>query len=541
SRACRPGAAASHHDQSETGREIVIVGKIGLAAVTAAATFCAGVLAACGGSAGGPERPGPTDAVKAGGALTIGAAQGIKTLNPVTKGNAWEQVLFSLLWDGLVKTGSDGKLQPDLATSWSSSADLKTWTFQLRPDVRFSNGKVLTPDDVVSTIKYYQNPDTVTQLKNNVAPIVSVRADEANTVVFTLRTPNALFPASIQMVKIVDTNSLASIAESPAVTGPFRVRKFSADDHLTLERNPSYFGPAPKLDRIEFVKAADSAAAVTALKAGDLDALWSVPLSQVTTVENSSGLTVVKPAVIGQYVSWEVDTTKAPFDNVRARQALAYATDQRAILKAAYFNQGIISTTNDPLPSNQASYGGRLTDYTYDLDKAKALFTAAGVGPGSTLVWWGVANQYPEWSTSAQILQASLAKIDIKLQITDTDIASWPGIFYPAGKSFPGKIIPNFQSYPADPAEELSFLLTGRCECNWNNAAFDTLYGNALATVDPAQRQQAWQRVQELVNEQVPIFVPLQFGTLTAIKRSVVGLWVDSGGNPHLEDAGLRS
>ena len=86
--------------------------------------------------------------------LTIGAAQPIKQLNPVTKANAWEQVLFSLIWNGLVKTKKDEKLAPDLATSWSPSADLRTWTFTLRTDVTFSNGKPLTPAAVVSTFDY---------------------------------------------------------------------------------------------------------------------------------------------------------------------------------------------------------------------------------------------------------------------------------------------------------------------------------------------------------------------------------------------------
>jgi peptide/nickel transport system substrate-binding protein len=504
----------------------------------AVAVLGAAALSACGGNgqAGGGA---PTGAAKTGGVLTIGAAQGIAQLNPVTKANAWEQVLFSLMWNGLVKTGKDEKLAPDLATSWSSSPDLKTWTFKLRSGVKFSNGKTLTAADVVSTVQYYKKPDTATQLKNNVAPITNVQASGNDTVSFTLNAPNALFPASIQMVKIVDTASLGTMEKDPAVTGPFKVKDYAPDDHLTLQRNPGYFGTAPKLDGIKIVKAADSSSAVTALQAGDLDALWAAPLSQISAIKANPQLAVVQPSVIGQYVSWEVDTTTAPFNNPKARQALGYAIDRAAILKAAYFDQGTVSPTNNPLPTNNSAFGGSLTDYSYNLDKAKALFAQAGVTAGSTLTWWGVAGQYPEWNTSAQILQASLAKIGITLKIVNTDIASWPTKFYPAGKSFPGMIVPNFQSFPSDAADELLFLLKGRCECNWNNANFDGLYAKALATADPVQQKAIWGQAQELINQQAPIFVPVQFATLTATKRSVVGLWVDSGGNPHLEDAGF--
>ncbi len=498
--------------------------------------------AACGGTQPGAASTAPSGTAKTGGVLTIGAAQSIAELNPVTKANAWEQVLFSLMWDGLVKTGQDQKtIEPDLATSWTSSADLKTWTFQLRTGVKFSNGDALTAANVVSTVKYYQDPTTTTQLKNNVAPIADVAANGDSTVVFTLSTPNALFPSSIEMLKIVDMSALGTMESQPAVTGPFKVKEFVADDHLTLERNPSYFGTAPKLDGIKLVKAADASSAVTALESGDLDALWSAPLSQVSAIEANPNLAVVKPSVIGQYVSWEVDTTAAPFNNPLARQALAYAIDAKSILKAAYFDQGVISTTNDPLTANNPDFGGTLTDYSYNLDKAKALFAQAGVKAGATFTWWGASNQYPEWNTSAQILQASLKQIGITLKIENTDIASWPAKFYPAGKSFPGMIVPNFQSYEPDAADEFLFIRSGRCECNWNNAQFDQLYNQALGTADPAARTALWGQLQTLVNQAAPIFVPLQFATVTATKHNVVGLWVDGGGNPHLEDAGFAS
>jgi peptide/nickel transport system substrate-binding protein len=508
-----------------------------VAALAAAALLAA--LSACGGTATQSASSAPTGVAKSGGVLSIGSASAIDVLNPVVSTTAWDQTLFSLLWNGLVTTDQNGKLAPDLATSWSPSSDQKTWTFHLRPGVKFSNGKALTSADVVSTIAYYKDPNTVTQLKNNIAPIASVRPSGPSTVVFTLKTPNASFPLSIDRVKIVDTSSLASIEKNPAVTGPFKVQSFVANDHLTLVRNPAYFGTPAKLDSIKMVKTPDSSAAVTALQSGSLDALWSAPLSQVAAIQANPQLTVVKPSVIGQYVSWEVDTTQAPFNNVKARQALAYAIDQQAILKAAYSGQGVTSTTNDPLANNNPNYGGQLTNYTYNLNKAKQLFAEAGVKPGTTLTWWGVSNQYPEWNISGQILQASLKKIGINLKIQNTDISSWPARFYPAGKSFPGLIVPNFQSYTSDASDEFQFLLNGRCECNWNNPQFDALYAKALATADPAQQKVIWGKVQTLVNQQAPIFVPVQFATVTATKRSVAGLWVDSTGTPHLENAGF--
>jgi peptide/nickel transport system substrate-binding protein len=497
--------------------------------MVALALLLASVASACSGSSNGSS--GSADD-----SITVGAAQAVTKLNPVLKANAWEQTLFSLMWNGLVSTDAAGELKPDLAEKWTPSEDLKTWTFELRDDVTFSNGKKLTADDVVSTVEYYQAPDTVTQLKNNVAPITAVTATGDGAVEFTLDAANGLFPQSIEMVKIIDTDSLDTIEKDPAVTGPYKVKEFVSDDHLTLVRNEDYFGSSDGAKEIRLVKAADASAAVTALQSKDLDVLWSVPLSQVGAIEKNDGLQVIKPDVIGQYVSWEVDMSAPPFDDPKARQALSYAIDREAILKSAYYGQGSVSPTNNPLTENNPAYGGELTDYTYDLDKAKALFADAGITEGDTLTWWGVSNQYPEWNTSAQILQESLKSIGITLKIENTEIASWPEKFYPAGKSFPGLIVPNFQSYLPQPSDAFLFLQGGRCECNWNSDEFDAGYKSAVGTADEAERTAKWQDLQTMVNQEVPIYVPVQFATVSAAQSSVDGLWVDGGGTLHLEN-----
>jgi peptide/nickel transport system substrate-binding protein len=504
----------------------------GLTSTVAFGLASALMLAGCG--SGGDSGGGGNG--NGGGVLTVGAAQGIGKLNPAESGTAWELVLFPLLYDGLVKIGEKGDLEPDLATKWTSSKDLKSWTFDLRQGVKFSNGKTLTAQDVVDTFKYYMNPDTPTQFKNNLAPITGVKADSDSKVTFSLKGANALFPTTIDSIKILDMDSMDSIEKAPVVTGPYKVEKFVANDTLTLVRNPQYFGKKQGSDEIDLVTASDSSAAITGLQSGDLNSVWSVPLSQVKTLEANSDFGIVKPDVIGQYVSWEVDTTSPPFDDVRARQALAYAIDRDAILKNAYYGVGTTSDTNNPIADNSEYFGGNLTDYSYNLDKAKELFNEAGIKSGSTLTWYGVSNQYPEWNTSAQILQASLAKIGIKLDIKNVDIASWPEKFYPAGKKFPNMIIPNFQSYQPVPSDLFQFLRNGRCECNWNNAQFDSLYDKALAT-DDAGRNAVWAKMQELVNTDVPILVPVQFATVTATGAGVTGVWVDGTGTPHYEAA----
>ncbi len=499
-----------------------------------------GILAATllfvAGCAGG----GQGDGAKSGGSITVAAAQGIPQLNPAIRTFAWEEVLFPLLWNGLSKTDKSGEIVPDLAEKWEATADQKTWTFTLRDGVTFSNGEALTAAKVVSSFEYYLDPDTATQEANKISMVSKVEATDDMTVQFTLEEPVATFPAGIVWVKVLDTDSLATIDKEPIGTGPYKVSAFTPDDSVTLVRNDSYFGEPGALDEIVLVTAAESTAAVTGLRSGDIDVLWSVPAGDVAQLEGESALSIVRPDNPSQWPSWEMDTTAAPFNDVRARQALAYAIDRETILDAAYNGQGQVSATNNALSENNAWYGGDLTDYSYDLDKAKALFAEAGVNEGDTLIWWGIAGSYPEWNTSGEILQASLKEIGINLEIQNNDIGTWVDSFYPAGKSFPGKIVPNFQSTPPEPAYSLNFYLPGRCECNWVDDDFLTAFSAALAQPDTDARKAEWAKVQEVINEQVPLIIPIQSTVVTGINSAITGVWVEGGGQLHLESASMK-
>lgn len=493
-------------------------------------------LSACGDAGNLGEAGGE---IRQGGTLTVGAAQGIPQLNPAIRTFAWEEALFPLLWNGLTKTDKSGKIVPDLAESWKASQDQLTWTFQLRSGVMFNNGKKFTADEVVRAFDYYLDDDTATQEANKLAAIKDVKATNKSTVTFTLSEPVATFPAAIVWVKMIDLDSLESIDKKPVGTGPYEVSEFTPDASLTLVRSDDHFGERAALDEIKFVKASESTSAVTALRSGGLDVVWSVPQGDVAQFEGGGDIVLVRPDTPSQWPSWEMDTTSPPFDDVDARRALAYATDRQAILEAAYFGQGAVSPTNNALGEENRWYGGELTDYSYDLDKAKELFARAGVTEGDTLTWWGVAGQYPEWKTSGEILQASLKEIGINLKIDNNEIATWADKFYPAGKSYPDTIVPNFQSTPPEPAYSLNFYLDGRCECNWSTTEFEKAFAAAVAEPDEGLRKEKWATVQETINSEVPLIVPLQSTVVTATRSNVGGVWVEGGGQLHLESAGL--
>ena len=483
----------------------------------------------------------PTGGATAG-VLRVGAAQGIPQLNPVIRTFAWEEVLFPLLWDGLTKWTPSGGTAPDLATSWVGSKDSKTWTFTLRSGVKFSNGDLLTSADVVKTFHYYLAPNTVSQEKNRINMVKTVTAVNPTTVVFHLSTANALFPTAIINVKIVKTDDLANFSKNPITTGPYKVSAFVPNSSVTLVPNPDYFGAKAKLTEIDIVTAADPTAATAALLSGDLDVMWGLPSLEARKVASdpAGSVKLVTPLAASQSPFWEADTKSPPFNNVLNREALAYAIDRNTILKTAYAGLGIVSPTNTLLSVNNPSYGApagtKLIDYSYNLAKAKKLFAEGGVKPGTTITWWST-TALPEFQTQGLILQASLAKIGIKLVIKNNDVSTWVAKFYPGGKTFPGMIVPNANSGPVEAAYNFNFYLPGRCECNWSPPEFNKAYSAAIETADPQARIRAWHKVQLIENREVPIWVPLQAQIASAVRSGVSGAWVEGGGQLHLESA----
>lgn len=515
-------------------------------ALLAATVLCMAVAVGCGSggsaSGGGAETgvgagtgtvPAAGEA-RAGGTAVVGSTQGIPQLNPAIRTFAWEEVLFPLMWNGLAKFDAKGEVQPDLATRWTASEDLKTWTFELRDGVVFSDGSPVDARAVKAAFEYYLDRRTPTQEATKIAAVRTVRADGPATVRFTLGAPNASFPAAIVNVKVVKVSNLRRIDKDPIVTGPYTVADFVPDDHVTLKRNPRYTGEQTPLDEIRIVKVADPTAAVTALRSGDLDLMWGLPYSDAGSVKSEGGLRVVTADVPSQWFAWELDTTSPPFDDPDARRALAYAVDRESVLAAAYSGQGTASPSNTPLSTANPWFGGELQEYPYDVEKARELFAKAGV---RRLTWWGVSGSYPEWKTTAELLQESLGRAGVELDIQNREISTWAAKFYPAGKRYPGLIVPNMISLPSEPSLALNFLKQGSCECNWDSPEYERAFEAALGTAEDAARKEAWGMAQAIVSDQVPLVLPLQTSVLMGVRDALQGAWSEGGGQLHLESA----
>jgi peptide/nickel transport system substrate-binding protein len=371
--------------------------------------------------------------------------------------------------------------------------------------------------------------------------IAKAVATNPTTLTLTLKTPNAQLPASLINVKMTDVPNIANVNKDPNGTGPYKLKGFVPNQSVDLVANPSYWGGKPKMAEIKIVAYPDITAAETALRAGTLSALWNPPATAVSSLQ-TGGRQVLKAQDPGGVNVFELDNTSPPFNNPKARQALAYATNRAAMLKAGFGGNGEVNASQTPVSATNPFYDKSLPSYGFNLDKAKQLFAEAGVTSGTTLTYWTVAGAFPEMALEGQILQQDLAKIGIKLNIVSSVTSTWAAKFYPNGKKYPGLIVSNELSFQPAPDTFASqwFSSSGTCECNWTPPAAYNAAVVALQAAGTKDSQAAQLNViQRTLNEQSPIVVIANTSPVTVVQSNVNGAWEESDGVLHLEDASI--
>lgn len=503
------------------------------------------VVARCASPTAAPESgaaPAATQAVsapKVGGTLTIGATAGIPQLDPHVVTFANERLYFPGLYNGLTEYTEAMEPVPCLAERWEVSEDVKTYTFYLRKGVKFHNGRELEAEDIKWNFERCLDEKLGSQLRQNVQEVQDIEVVDKYTVKMHLNAPSAILPMGAQELKIIAKESLDNINKAPVGTGPYQFEDFIPDETLTLKRYDGYWGGKPYLDKVVITAIKDATAALTALKTGQWDFFRGVSVPDGASLKGDPNIVLIEPPIPSSNMFWELDVTSPPFNNRDARQALSYAVDRKAIVDGPNFGYGKPSFYNNFIAEDHWAFNPNLIRYDYNLDKAKELFAKAGMGPDTKLTWWTLAGSWPEWVTIGEILSRSLSEIGIKMDIQQNEVGAWVEVFYPSGKQFPNLVIPNGDTAALDPAYPLKFFASKRCECNYNDQRIDDALAVGKSTTDKEKRKAAYQEVQRIVNEEIPVIVPCSWVLLNAAQKHVKGTWVESGAQLHYEAAWL--
>lgn len=458
-----------------------------------------------------------------GGTLTAAWAQDPVGLDPhITSAYSSFQILENVL-DTLVTLDEEQNVVPSLAESWSISEDGLTWTFNLREGVMFSNGRELTADDVVYTYERMLDPETGSGNAYLLAGVIDVDAPDASTVTMTLDAPNPGLLGKLGINKAVGIIARESVEEGtintrPIGTGPFMVSDFQPGTRLLLERNPNYWQEGlPYLDAVDVRIIADESVRRTALVSGDVDWTISVPAQSVSELESRDDV-IVDSVPAGAYWYIGLNTEEPPFDDVRVRQAIAYAINRDNLAMAGAF--GNAQPTQDPIPSS-STWDFAYTPYEQDLDQARALLEEAGYADGFEMEIMPT-TQYEESVRMAQVIQANLGQLGITTSINTLEWAEWletqgRGEYDTYVCSWNGLVDPDDFFYAQHKTGEV-FNFTG-----YSNPTVDELLDEGRTTQDPDARREIYAEINRAIVDDAPyiyIYNPLN---INAYRTNVQG------------------
>ena len=324
---------------------------------------------------------------QAAGTLTIRIGSDISNLDPARIFQLENQSVAGHLYNGLVKYDqATNKIMPDLAKDWSVSDDGTVYTFNIHAGVKFHKDYgELTADDVKFSLERVLDPTTGSRYTGQLAGIKAIEAPDAQTVKIVLESPNSGLLNKLTAFNqgwIVSRKAVTEIGHEryplqPIGTGPFIFDKWTPGAEVRIKANPDYFEGAPQLDEVIFKIIKDETAAAIALQNGEIDIFFALqqPII-IDRLRNADGITVLdRPA--NHTINLVLNTTKKPLDDVRVRQAIAYAVNRQALI-AGYF-KGTKAMGHSVLTSSFPEYTEDVPQYSHDPAKAKQLLAEAGV------------------------------------------------------------------------------------------------------------------------------------------------------------------
>ena len=313
-------------------------------------------------------------------------------MNPILEG-AWPH-FPRMSFNGLVDYDAKGNIVPSLATSWQESPDHLTYTFQLRPNVKWHDGKPLTSEDVKFTVEKILDPQVGSRLNLYFKAVKEVQAPNPTTVVFKMKEVDPGFLlnqwSGILPKHIWEKEDFAKSQYNvtPVGSGPWKLKEWVRGDHMTFEANPDYFMGKPYLDRIIVKIIPDATVAYAALEKGDVDyvpfkgIVGGPPYQLVDRLKQSPNLEVnVYDVSSMQRLFFRND--KPPFNNVKVRQAVAHAINRRFIIQRLLFGYGQVASS-EVAPAMKEVFNAKVPQYEYDVAKANQMLDEAGVKRGRT-------------------------------------------------------------------------------------------------------------------------------------------------------------
>jgi peptide/nickel transport system substrate-binding protein len=449
------------------------------------------------------------------------------------------------IFSGLLKINEKLELVPDLAESYQISPDGKTYTFKLRKNVTWHDGKPFTADDVVFTFNTIINPKTNTVRRSNYVidgKPIRFTAVDPYTVKAELPSPFAPFLLSAAMeilpkhlLEGVDINT-ATFNRAPVGTGPFKFKAWKANQYIIVEQNPTYYGNQPKLTKIIFKPIPEYNTAKIALTKGDIDELDINP-QDLNQIKKLSKVSVYEFDQL-QYSFVGFNLKNRHLKDLRVRQAIAYAVDREAIVKAVLKGHGTVAHVPNSPVSWAYPDAKNITKYEFNPKKSGPLLEAAGYKKnehgiyekdGSELAFTLIYGQGGKSSPkNAEIMQSQLKTAGIKLTISPMEWQSFLRIINSGKDPKQFDMCMLSWSLGIDPDDynvwHSSEYPKGFNFIGYSNPQVDQLLVQGRTVSDRAARVKIYNQAFPIIGKELPYLFLYYPRTISAVNKRVHGL-----------------
>ncbi len=396
-----------------------------------------------------------------------------------------KEILFNV-YEGLLKPDSQGNNIPAVAESYTVSEDLMTYTFKLRDGIKFHNGKNVTADDVKYSIdKFAGISDGSEPLVSAFSVIEEVNIIDDKTVDVVLNTPDTDLPTYLAMVSAAIIPKDNENPDTVAIgTGPYKYVSRSPQENIICEAFDDYWGEKANIKNVTFKVEANADSIVMDLLGGSIDFYARLTIDQVKQLNDEFS---VYEGTMNLVQALYLNNNVKPFDDVRVRQALSYATDVDEILDITAEGKGT-KIGSSMFPAFGKYYDESLSElYPTDIEKAKELLKEAGYENGFNMIITVPSNYQPHIDV-AQVLAEQYKKIGVNAEIQLVEWNSWLSDVY-TGRNFESTVIGVDASYLAASALLLRFESTAANNfINFKSDAYDKAYNKTLTTADDDER-----------------------------------------------------
>jgi ABC-type transport system substrate-binding protein len=439
---------------SRTTCAFILVSAVGLAA------------AGCGSTAGTAATAAGEGLHSAPAQITIGSPQKILTLDPDLAADGYSEGVLHEIGGNLYELGSDGRVFPLLVRSASVSADGLTWTFELKPGLRFSDGSPLTSADVRATFERAKR-DKSNAYAGFVAPIASIADPTPTNVIFRLTRPYPSLPTVLSQpeMTILPASGLvrgSSFLNAPTSAGPYRLQSWGGSPTAVLVRNPYYAGPKPAIGKLIYTYVPDFNTRLAEVQSGQLDLALDIPPRSLAAI--GSPLVASLTPHFG-FVSLDTNTTAPPLDQVGVRKAISEAVNRAQIDQTAW--NGRVTSIAGFWPSTMSGYDPNIPTAP-NLAAARADLHGTSCAHGCSLRFLYSAAD-PWGPPTAAVIAQDLKAIGLSVQLDQTDDATFNqdlgNLKYQLGLSF-------LYDYNNVPDGMLTYAMTSNGGLNANFSGF---------------------------------------------------------------------